>query len=118
MVGRLVQKQDIRLGEEQLDECDLGLLSTGKVAERLLSLLLGETELADQYLVLLLKVISTVLLECLLHRCVALYLFIGIIVFKLRCGTLKLLLAADHRCKYLADLFLKGDIRIFKCDLL
>ena len=66
VVRRLVKKQDIRLAEKQLDECNLRLLPPGELRQRLLALLLGETELADQDIVFLLEIISAVLLELLL----------------------------------------------------
>jgi len=66
VVRRLVEKQDVRFAEKQLDECNLRLLPTGKLRQRLLALLFGETELADQDIVFLLEIISAVLLELLL----------------------------------------------------
>lgn len=55
MVRWLIQKQNIRLAQQQLDEGNLCLLSTGKLGQRFLSLFLGKAELTDDYIILFSK---------------------------------------------------------------
>ena len=117
MVRRLVEKQDIRLGEEQLDKGDLRLLSAGEVAQRLHPLLLGEAEFTDQHVALLLKVIAAVPGKGFLHRRVTRDLLFGMIVLQFRCCFRKPPLALIHRREDLADLLLERDLRILEGDL-
>lgn len=63
MVRRLIQKQNIRLAQKQLDKGNLCLLSTGKLGQRFLSLFLGKAELTDDYIILFFKIVSAVFLE-------------------------------------------------------
>ena len=118
VVGWLVQKQDIRLTQQQLDKRNLRLLSSGKITERFLSLFLGETEFSNQYFILFLKVITAIFLEGFFHHRIAMYFLVRVIGFQFLRSCFQFFLSLDHRLKHFTDFLLQCEVWIVKCNLL
>ena len=111
MVRWLIQKQNIRLAQKQLDKGNLCLLSTGKLGQRFLSLFLGKAELTDDYIILFFKIVSAVFLELTCHG------LFGIISLKCLCRSFQFFFPALHRSKDFTHFLLKRNGRIFKRNL-
>ena len=117
MVRRLIQKQNIRLAQKQLDKGNLCLLSTGKLGQRFLSLFLGKAELTDDYIILFFKIVSAVFLEFFFHCGITCHGLFGIISLKCLCRSFQFFFPALHRSKDFTHFLLKRNGRIFKRNL-
>ena len=117
MVRRLIQKQNIRLAQKQLDKGNLCLLSTGKLGQRFLSLFLGKAELTDDYIILFFKIVSAVFLEFFLPLRYNVSRPLRNNQSQVPVPQLPVLFPALHRSKDFTHFLLQRNGRIFKRNL-
>ena len=80
MVGRLVQKEKIRLPEQGLGQADTGFLTAGKQSHLLLHVLLGKSQPEGSTADAALKVIATGMLEPLHQPAIGRQLFLAVVM--------------------------------------
>ena len=114
MVGRLVQQQDVRLDQQQLDEADLGLLAAGERRDRPVQIIQGKAEAGKQGELLLVVVIAVLHLKVLLKSRIAVQQFLVVFAFQPQGDLIHFLFDVEQTAVHLVKGFPDRHVLVFE----